>query len=374
MKFIHLSDLHIGKIIYNRSLLEDQKYILDKIISIVESEKPDAVLIAGDIYDRADPSAEATALWDSFLTRLHNKCGQLLIISGNHDSAERVSCGSHILELGGVHISPVYDGVVEPVVLEDEFGSVNCYLLPFVKPTHVRAAFPEEEITSYTEAIRVAINHMSVDGSARNVIVTHQFVTGASRCDSEETVGGTDNVDASVFADFDYVALGHIHGPQNIDGNKIRYCGTPLKYSFSEANHHKSVTVCELRNKGELDIRLIDLEPMRDLKTYRGTFAELMDSSHEGYDGEDYLDITLTDEEEETDAIGKLRIHYPGILNLHYDNRRTRALSNYVVDESQINRSPMDIFQDFYRENNGSELSDEQVNYVNSLINDIWEV
>lgn len=280
MKLIHLSDLHIGKRVNEVSMLEDQEYVLLQILRVIDEEKADAVLIAGDVYDKSVPSAEAVTLFDDFLCRLAKRKLPVLIISGNHDSPERLAFGNRLLELGGIHISPVYDGTVRSVSLSDEHGEVVFWLLPFLKPTHVKRYYPDEGIESYTDALCVAVEKMGIDKAKRNVLLTHQFVTGASTCESEEiSVGGTDNVDASVFEDFDYVALGHIHGPQNIGSNRIRYCGTPLKYSFSEETHHKSVTVVNLGTKGELALQLRPLTPKHDLRSIRGTFRELTDKA-----------------------------------------------------------------------------------------------
>ena len=234
MKLIHLSDLHLGKRVNEFSMLEDQQYILTEILHIIDEEQPDGVLIAGDVYDKTVPSAEAVALLDDFLVRLAKRDLQIFLISGNHDSPERMAFGGRLMEGSGVHLAPVYDGRVRPIPMTDAYGTVNFYLLPFVKPAHVRRCFPEREITTYTDALAAAIEAMGVDTNGRNVLLTHQFVTGAARCDSEElSVGGTDNVDVSVFDPFDYVALGHIHGPQRVGRDTVRYCGTPLKYSFS---------------------------------------------------------------------------------------------------------------------------------------------
>ena len=244
MKFVHLSDLHIGKRVNGFSMLEDQKYILDSITEIIKTECPDAVFIAGDVYDKSVPPAEAVQLFDDFLVTLAQLNPKIFVISGNHDSAERIAFGGRLMESDGVYMSPVYNGRVIPVEINDKYGPVRIYMLPFIKPAHVRAAFPDEEIYSYTDAVRTAIDKMNIDTTVRNILITHQFVTGASKCDSEDiTVGGTDNVDAYVFEPFDYTALGHIHGPQNAGSDSIRYCGTPLKYSFSECGHKKSVTV-----------------------------------------------------------------------------------------------------------------------------------
>lgn len=297
MKFIHLSDLHLGKRVNEFSMIEDQDYILKKILAIIDEEKPDSVIIAGDVYDKSVPSAEAVALFDSFLVSLAERKIQVFVISGNHDSAERIAFGSRLMDASGIHLSPVYRGEVSPIEMSDDYGKVNVYMLPFVKPSNVRAFFPEKEISSYTEAVKTAIDQMSVDLSQRNILITHQFVTGASSAGSEElSVGGTDNVAAEVFDGFDYVALGHIHRLQKCGHENIRYSGTPLKYSFSEAKDQKSVTVVEIREKGNLEIAFVPLQPKHDMVEIRGTYNELMLKSF--YENtsyrSDYMHITLT--------------------------------------------------------------------------------
>ncbi len=375
MKFIHLSDLHLGKRVNEFSMMEDQRYILQQMIKIMDEEHPDGVIIAGDVYDKSIPSVEAVELFDTFLSRLAERKLQVFIISGNHDSAERLAFASALIEQSGIHISPVYDGQVAKLEMQDEYGSVGIYLLPFVKPVHVRNAFPEEEIRSYTDAIRVAVEHMSVDTGQRNILVTHQFVTGAERSESEEiSVGGSDNVDASVFDVFDYVALGHIHGPQRIGRDTIRYCGTPLKYSFSEVHHHKSVTVVELQQKGTISLRTVDLIPIHDMREIRGTYEEL--TSRENYEGtavDDYIHITLTDEEEEPDAMAKLRTIYPNLMKLDYDNKRTRAgVVMGEVDETK-HCNPIELLQEFYQLQNNQPMNEAQISFASSLIEKIWE-
>ena len=375
MKLIHLSDLHIGKRVNEVSMIDDQEYILQQILRIIDEEKGDAVLIAGDVYDKSVPSAEAVTLFDDFLCELAQRKVPTLIISGNHDSPERLAFGNRLMEESGIHISPVYDGSVSTITLSDEHGDVDFWLLPFLKPAHVKRYFPDADIESYTDACRVAVEHMGIDTTIRNVLLTHQFVTGASTCESEEiSVGGSDNVEASVFADFDYVALGHIHGPQNIGTNKIRYCGTPLKYTFSEEHHHKSVTVVNLNAKGELNLELRPLTPKHDLRSIRGTFAELTDKAF--YDGtatDDYLRIILTDEEDVPEAIGQLRVIYPNIMKLTYDNTRTRT--NQIIDGAvDVQRkSPLELFDELYELQNNQSMSDEQRNFMLELIESIWE-
>ena len=375
MKLIHLSDLHLGKRVNEFSMLEDQQYILTEILQIIDQEKPDGVIIAGDVYDKSVPSAEAVALLDDFLVRLAKRDLQVFLISGNHDSPERMAFGGRLMAQSGVHLAPVYDGKVSPITLTDEYGPVNLYLLPFLKPAHVRRCFPEREILTYTDALDAAIEAMGVDPAQRNVLVTHQFVTGAARCDSEEiSVGGTDNVDVLVFEPFDYVALGHIHGPQQVGRETVRYCGTPLKYSFSEAKHQKSVTVVELGEKGAVSVRTVPLTPMRDLAELRGTYEELTFRGF--YQGRsyprDYVHITLTDEEDIPDAVSKLRIIYPNLMKLDYDNKRTRTEIVLEGAEDQ-QRSPLELLEEFYEKQNGQPMGEEQRTFAKSLMERIWE-
>lgn len=375
MKFIHLSDLHLGKRVNEISMLEDQEYILLQIIRIIDGEKPDAVVIAGDVYDKSVPPAEAVLLFDDFLCRLASRDLPVLIISGNHDSPERLSFGSRLMESAGVHFAPVYNGKVQPISLPDRYGSVNFWLLPFVKPAHVKRYYPDAGIESYTDMLRVAVEHMELDTSARNVLVTHQFVTGAATCESEELqIGGTDSVDASVFDGFDYVALGHLHGPQNVGFNRIRYCGTPLKYSFSEAAHYKSVTLVELREKGDLQLHAVPLTPRHDLRQLRGTFAQLSDkAAYAGTAVDDYLHIILTDEEDVPEAVGRLRVIYPNLMQLSYDNTRTHA-NRLVGGAGDVkSKSPLALFEELYENMNNQPMSDVQRAFVQELMESIWE-
>lgn len=376
MKLIHLSDLHLGKRVNEFSMLEDQQYILEEILRIIDSEKPDGVLIAGDVYDKTVPSAEAVTLLDEFLVQLSKRDTQTFLISGNHDSAERLAFGGRLMEQSGIHIARVYNGVLAPLTLRDEYGPVDLYLLPFLRPVQVRRFFPESEIATYTEAMAAVLGAADIDKTHRNVLVTHQFVTGAQTCDSEElSVGGTDNVDVSVFDDFDYVALGHIHGPQKIGRETVRYCGTPLKYSFSEVGHKKSVTVVELAEKGSVAIRTVPLVPKRDMSELRGAYNELM--LRENYEGKpfrnDYLRITLTDEEDIPNAVNNLRTVYPYIMRLDYDNRRTRTESHVDGAEQVERKRPLTLFEEFYESQNGQPMSEEQRSYAKQLMERIWE-
>ncbi len=376
MKLIHLSDLHLGKRVNEYSMLEDQEYILLKILNIIDDEQLDGVMIAGDVYDKSVPSAEAVSLFDDFLVRLAERKIPVFVISGNHDSPERIAFGSRIMNAGGIYMSPVYHGKIEPVRLYDAYGEVNIYMLPFIKPAHVRRFHEEDEIQSYTDALRTAVSDMNIDTGKRNVLITHQFVTGALRSESEEvSVGGADNVDADVFADFDYVALGHIHSPQNCGSPRIRYCGTPLKYSFSEAKDQKSVTVAELKEKGDVTYRTVPLVPRYDMKELRGTYEELTLRSY--YINttwqEDYTHITLTDEEDIPDAIGKLRTVYHHLMKLDYDNTRTRSNAQIQGEAEVETKTPYELFADFYELQNNQPMSEEQSGYIRELIEQIWE-
>ena len=376
MKLIHLSDLHLGKRVNEFSMLEDQKDILNKIIAVIEEEQPDAVLIAGDVYDKSVPSAEAVELFDEFLVQLANTKTQVFIISGNHDSAERLAFANRLIDASGIHLAPVYRGEVTPFSFKDEYGTVDLYMLPFVKPANVRRFFQEEEIRSYEDALKAAIRAMQVNEKNRSILITHQFVTGALVSDSEDlSVGGTDKVSAEVFEAFDYVALGHLHRPQNVKEN-IRYCGTPLKYSFSEVNDVKSVTIAELKEKGSLSVWEIPLAPLHEMKEIKGNYTDLTFKGY--YDAhpelkDSYLHITLTDEEDVPDAAAKLRVIYPLLMKLDYDNTRTRNQQRVTALSEVEKKTPMELFDAFFEMQNGQTMSAEQKQYVETLIEKIWE-
>ena len=375
MKFAHISDLHLGKRVHQFSMIEEQKYILDKIIEIVKEEQIDGILIAGDVYDKIYPSAEAVALFDSFLVNLAKEEIQVFVISGNHDSPERIAFLGQLTRKAGVYLSPVYQGKIEPITMEDEFGKVHIYLLPFIKPVHVRHFFPEETVTSYTEAMQVVVNHMNLNKSERNILVAHQFVTGAMRSDSEEiSVGGLDNIDAKCFEDFDYVALGHIHRPQNMTSEKIRYSGTPLKYSFSESQDKKSVTIIEVKEKGTMGIKEIPLAPLHDMVKIRGIFAEVMNPANfPGMDINSYLHITLLDEMDIPEAFNRLAGVYPNLMQMEYDNLRTREKKTMQVRKEVAKISPQEIFSELYETMNNQPLSDVQQEYLMEKIEKIWK-
>lgn len=430
MKFLHLSDLHLGKRIYEVSMLEDQRYILEQILALAEAERPDGVLIAGDIYDKAVPSADAVRLCDEFLTGLADRGFPVFVVSGNHDSAERLAFGARLMSGRNVYISPAYSGTVEPVCLRDAWGELRVWLLPFLKPATVRhalaeaeggkdidggaghaaaadadsgaadadtaaepdadggagsadtsAAAPEQngaargEIGTYQEALEAAVARLQMDRSQRNVLVAHQFVTGASRCESEEfSIGGLDNVDASVFDAFDYAALGHIHSPQHVGRAAVRYCGTPLKYSFSESGQEKSVTVVELKEKGNVTVKTIPLVPLRDMRRVRGSYLEVTARPfYENTNTEDYIQVTLTDEEDVPDGMQKLRVIYPNLMRLEYDNRRTRENRAVEVSEEEEEKSGQALFAEFYELQNNQSMSKEQAAVIGRMFEALEE-
>ena len=382
MKFIHLSDLHLGKRVNDFSMIEDQAFILERILGIIEAEKPQAVLIAGDVYDKPVPPAEVVRLFDDFLNRLSGTGAEIFIISGNHDSAERLSFGSRIMDRQGIHFAGGYDGSTRCFSLCDEYGKVNFYMLPFIKPVHVRQAFTEDEkaaeIITFTDALSFAIEKMGVNKEERNVLMAHQFCTGAERSGSEDiSVGGLDNVDSSVFEAFDYTALGHLHGPQHVGSENIRYCGSPLKYSFSEVNQVKSVTVVELGEKAEgvcsMQLRTRELVPLREMRELKGKFSELTDINYyKQFSADDYMRIILTDEEDVIGALGSLRAIYPNIMRLEYDNMRTRASAIIPDSEGNDGRTPLEIFAGLYEAQNGKAMDEDQTGLIRSLIEKVW--
>lgn len=471
MKFLHLSDLHLGKRLHECPLLEDQAYILDEILHIARAQRPDAVIIAGDVYDKPVPPAEAVQLCDRFLTGLAALGCTVLLTSGNHDSAERVGFGAQLLQKGGVYVSPPYGADIRPVTLRDEAGEVDFWLLPFLKPALVRhvwghgaapggqsaaeapeaesgrpaaaepegtdpsrpecalpaadafapanrscaaaparpgapdgsgsfaaapeaggaipslpetktsgpaaqaAALPPAGFSTYDAAVRYAVARLPRRPGVRCVLAAHQFVTGASRCDSEEvSVGGVDNVEVSAFDGFDYVALGHIHSPQSVGRPTVRYCGSPLKYSFSEAAQQKSVTLVQLGPDGQAEITALPLTPRREVRRLRGSYLALTDpANYRGTAVEDYLYITLTDEDEVPEAVGRLRSVYPNLLWLDYDNRRTRDRQQVTGAERPEERTPLEHFAALYQLQNNRPMSGEQAEFCQKLIGEIWE-
>ena len=377
MKLFHLSDLHIGKRVNEFSMIEDQKYILDRILDLADEEKPDGIILAGDIYDKQIPSAEAVQVFDAFITKLAEKKLPVFIISGNHDSAERLAFGGRLLSSREIYLSPVYDGTVTKIPLKDQYGTVWIHLLPFIRPSIVRHVFEDEadSVTDVQSAVQVVIRHMEIDPADRNVLVAHQFVTGASQCESEDIqVGGLDNIDAAVFDLFDYTALGHIHSPQNVGNGTVRYCGTPLKYSFSEADQEKSVTVVELEEKGNVKTRLLLLRPLRDMRKIRGTYLELTARSfYQDMNCSDYIQVTLTDEDDVPDGLQKLRVIYPNIMQLLYDNKRTGTIQEIDAAQAVEEKTEIELFREFYELQNNQPMTKQQEDFAEQLIREIKE-
>ena len=379
MKFLHISDLHIGKRVNEFPMIEDQKYILKQILSIAEEESVDVVLLAGDLYDKPVPSGEAVQVFDWFLTELADRNRTVFAVSGNHDSAERIAFGASLMSSRGVHVSPVYDGTMARRCLTDGYGELFVYLMPFLRPATVRHALMDQpdscQPESYQEAVEAALGRMEIDPGQRNILVAHQFVTGAGRCESEEAaVGGVDNIDAEVFDDFDYVALGHLHSPQSIGRETVRYCGTPLKYSFSEAGQEKSVTVVEIKEKGNVQLHTVPLVPLHDLRILRGTYEEVMSKEfYRDLDTQDYVKIILTDEEDIPDGMQRLRNVYPRLMRLEYDNSRTRERRNVEGAAAVEHRQPLELFEEFYEMQNNQTMNAAQKEYVRCLLDKLQE-
>ena len=377
MKLFHLADLHIGKRVNEFSMIEDQKYILKRILDLAEEEKPDGIILAGDIYDKQIPSAEAVQVFDEFITRLAGRAIPVFIISGNHDSAERLAFGGRLLNSRGIYLSPVYDGSVTKIPLKDQYGTVWIHLLPFIRPSTVRHVFENEAdlVTDVQTAAETVIRHMGIDLKDRNILVAHQFVTGASRCESEDVqVGGLDNIDAAVFTPFDYTALGHIHSPQNVGTDRVRCCWPPLKYAFSEVDQEKSITVVELEKKGTVRTSLLPLKPLRDMRKLRGTYLELTDRSfYRDMNREDYIQVTLTDEDDVPDGLQKLRVIYPNIMQLLYDNQRTKTTQEVDAAQAVEKKTEMELFYEFYELQNNQPMTQQQKDFAEQLIREIKE-
>lgn len=373
MRIAHISDLHLGKSLHNFSLIEDQEFILDQIVKNCAEKKVDVLLVAGDIYDKNVASEAGIKVLRKFLNQLVEAKIKVLLISGNHDSAERLTFGGEFMTEKGIYFSKVYDGVIEPVIFQDEFGPVNFYLLPFVKPSTVQHFFADEKIESYDDAIRCAIKHMNVNTSERNIIIAHQNILNAERCESEENIiGGLDAVSAKVFEDFDYTALGHIHKPQIIC-NDVVFCGTPLKYSTSELKHEKSMPVITLGEKGKKDYEFIPLKPLRDLRQITGTYDEIKRmAKSDPNNKEDFIDVILTNENDVLDAISTLREDYPNIIKLTYDNKATRAAQTVENIGSVNELNPLEMFEKFYESRRGTKMGSQEKEYIQSLIEKIW--
>jgi len=375
MKFLHLSDLHIGKSVNGFSMLEEQRRVFAQVIGYVDAEKPDAVLIAGDIYDRAVPGVDAVRLFDDFLTGLAEKDVAVLLISGNHDSPERLNYASRLLSRRKLHLCGVFDGTLRRVTLPDEYGEVNFWLLPFIKPSNFRGMYADGEIENYTGAVAAALESADVDYSQRNVLLSHQFYAGAGvtpvRSESEiNPVGGLDAADSALLSRFDYAALGHLHRAQSAGGS-ARYAGSPLKYSFSEWKHEKTATLVTLNKKGAAEITALPLVPLRDMREIKGPLEQLLSGSVSPQGNrEDYLRVILTDEEEIIDPMGKLRGVYPNVMALDFENSRSRTDTAAISsDAGRIERlSLYDLFSEFFLETSGAVMTGKQAEIVRELL------
>ncbi len=373
MKFIHISDLHLGRKIYEYSMIEEQKNALVQVIDAVDKFNISGVLIAGDIYDKSVPTVEAMELFEWFLMKLVDRGIKVFIISGNHDSAERVSFGAKAFEKSGIYIAKAYDGKVPFIELEDEHGALLVHMIPFVKPAIVRHYYEDSEIIDYNTALKTVVENMSYETSKRNIVMVHQFITGAVRSDSEEVfLGGLDNVDFEVFDDFDYVAMGHIHKPQNMGRKNVRYSGSPVKYSIDEINHKKSMTIVEFGKKGEVLVDTIPFVPLKDIRKIEGTYMELTKKSrYVDTKTDDYIHVVLKDEQDVPDALRKLKVIYPNILKLEYSNKRTVNNKNRsLIGMEQVkNKGVFDYVRELYEIQNNQKINDTQLNIVKRL----WE-
>ena len=380
MRILHLADLHLGKILQEESLLEDQKYMLEEIIKKVQEENIEIILISGDIYDRSIPQTDAVDMLDYFLNKLIKDLKkQVFIISGNHDSKESLGFGNKIFENDGLYISSKYEGQIKKVELQDEYGKLNIYLLPFIKPVEVKKYF-EDEILSYDETIKKIIEKENIDETQRNIILTHQFVTcigeEVERTDSETiSLGGIDNVDISNYDKFDYVAIGHVHRPQRIGRDTARYAGTMLKYSFSEVNHKKTIPIIDFKEKGNINIKLVELTPLRDMREIKGPIEELTKKeNYKNTNTEDYIKAIITNEEPVYDAIGQIRKVYPNVLKLEIQNSKSSVSQNDEKEkelQNIKNKSEVELFNEFYKFQNYTELNDEQTQVIENIVKEI---
>lgn len=371
MKFMHLSDLHIGKRLNDISLLEDQAYALERVLEIAERENVDCVLIAGDVYQKASPQAEAMTLFDSFLTRLSKAGKHVYMISGNHDSDRRISYFAHFLKNNGVYVSEAFDGMLQRVEANDEYGKMYIHLLPFLRPTSVKRFFPEEEIVSYEDAVRCVLSHSPIDENERNVLICHQLVTGAETSDSEEeAVGGLDNISPSAFDGFDYVALGHIHKPQRAGRDHMRYAGSLLKYSLSEKDHRKSVCIVDVKEKGNLTVTLHPIPAVRDVREVRGLMGELCRMPY----SEDYVRCVVTDELPPPDARVTLSTVFPNMIKFSIENSKTQVDMDVTQENDIENKSVMDLFREFYRmQNGGGAPSERHISVIEEILKEMEE-
>ncbi|MEG0919472.1 MAG: exonuclease SbcCD subunit D [Anaerovoracaceae bacterium] len=374
MKFIHLSDLHIGKRVNEFNMLEDQKFILEEILATIDEENVNAALIAGDVYDKTVPAVEAVKVFDWFLTELYRRKLEVYMISGNHDSAERLAFGNRLLAEEGIYVSEAFDGEIKSVISKASGGNVQVFMMPYIKPISVRKYFENQEVVTYDTAIKVVMDSLDVDKNKVNIILAHQFVAGAARCESEEiAIGGVDSISLENFNDFDYVALGHLHGPQKLGRDTVRYAGSPLKYSFSEVNHNKSVPLIEVSDSGDVRVTLAPLKPLRDMRVIRGTYDQVMAFDfYKDSNVDDYIKVVLTDEEPIHEVLSKLRSVYPNIMTLEFDNTRTKKSAEVKAFEEIEQETPYNLISKFYEIRNNQEMTEKQSEICNTLIEEIW--
>ncbi len=378
MKLIHIGDLHIGRSIGDFDLIEDQEYILKQILGIAKQRKADAVLVAGDVYDRAVPGEAAVRLFDSFLNELAEEGLQAFIISGNHDSDERMNYGSALFKSSGIYIAARYEGELSHISVDDEYGRVNIYLMPFVKASQVKHFFKDEEIKNYDDAVRVVLKNANINPAERNVLVAHQFVTSqtdnpilsGSEGFAAQSVGLVEKISAESFSAFDYVALGHIHSAQQVGRSEVRYSGSPLKYSLSEAGHKKSVPIITLGEKGDVQVELVPLQPKRDLRHIRGRMEQLL-AKENIISPNDFIYATLTDEDVINDAMGIFRQYYPNTIRIEYDNSHTRKLQEVEAPQSAQEKPFGELISEFYRQMYGCDISDEEMKLMREVAKEV---
>ena len=375
MRFLHISDLHLGKRVYEYSMLEEQRNALRQVLEAIDEKNVDGIFIAGDIYDKTVPTIEAVELFDNFLVELAKKEIDVFIISGNHDSPERIGFGAELFKSKRIHISKPYEGNVEYVDVCDEHGRIRVHLIPYLKPANVRRFYPDEEVIDFNGAIRVVVKHMDLDKDARNIVLVHQFITGAVRSESEESfLGGMDNIEYDLFDDFDYVALGHIHKSQAMGRQQVRYSGALVKYAIDEIKQVKSITLGEMNDKGEVIIDTIPIKPVHDMRHIEGTYLELTDrNNYIDTKVDDYLHVVLKDEEDVPDALRKLRVIYPNILKLEYDNTRTRHRNSVIEREAVKKREPIEYIEELFYLQNNDKMNDEQLGVLRQLMEDANE-
>ncbi|WP_051671460.1 exonuclease SbcCD subunit D [Oribacterium sp. P6A1] len=371
MKLLHLGDLHLGKYLGDFDLIADQEYILNQIIDLIDKESVDAVLIAGDVYDKSIPSESATRLLDRFLNQLAKRKVSTFLISGNHDSDDRLNYGSTLFESSGIYISAIFSGHLDKRVLRDGDTELNIYLLPFVKASQVRHFFPDKKIDNYEDAVRVILEDADIDKEKCNVLVAHQFVAGkgedpalgGSESAGTQSVGLVEKIAYDLFDEFDYVALGHIHSPQRVGRDEVRYSGSPLKYSLSEVNNEKSVPIITMDEKKNVAIELFPLKPLRDMRHIKGKMEKLLDKANVS-STEDFIYATLTDEDIINDAMGIFQQTYPNTVKIDYDNAHTREIEQVDISKIAQNRSFTDLISDFYKTIYGCEISDEEMDVM----------